>query len=221
MMGFPSNETEVIELFRLIQDRLGWRIAYLQTAFPDAIIESEDGDRLIVEFEYHAKDFKYHGHDPDGCDLIICWRNNWLEAPLPIQALEICAYNEVKVLNSMFYRFILERERCKAAERKSESLVRKFRESEQEIERLKTVIESMKNLKFKITAQHDLSGIATFYTNTVRDCEQINTFIDLVLATSEGQAIFDWMGTADIPNKEQTDLILAKQRRHDHETDRN
>lgn len=84
---FPSNEAETITLYKLAQDKLGWRIVRLQTRFPDAIIENARGQRLIVEFEYLAKNFKLHKHDKDGCDLIVCWRNNWGDAPLPVWEL--------------------------------------------------------------------------------------------------------------------------------------
>ena len=84
----PSNEAETIELFKLNRDQLGWRIVHLQTAFPDAIIENARGQRLVIEFEYLAKNFKAHGHDPDGCDLFVCWYNNWPASPLPVW--EIC-----------------------------------------------------------------------------------------------------------------------------------
>jgi hypothetical protein len=84
---FPSCEREVVGLFEVFQSLLGWRIVHLQKNFPDAIIEDEDGNREVVEFEYAARNFKYHKHDPERCDRIICWYNNWPDAPLPVWAL--------------------------------------------------------------------------------------------------------------------------------------
>jgi hypothetical protein len=86
----PTNEAETIALYQAAQDRLRWRIVHLQTAFPDAVIENGQGKQLIAEFEHKARNFGYHGHDPTGCDLIICWRNNWPDAPLPVWALDEC-----------------------------------------------------------------------------------------------------------------------------------
>lgn len=86
----PKNEAETIALFKLAEPVLGWHIVHLQTAFPDAIIESADGQRLVAEFEYLAANFKAHGHDPSGCNLVICWRDNWPGASLPVWALESC-----------------------------------------------------------------------------------------------------------------------------------
>jgi len=86
----PTNEAETIELYKLVQEQLGWRIVHLQTPFPDAIIENASGQQLVAEFEYTAKNFKAHGHDPAGCDLVICWTNGWADAPVPVWALEDC-----------------------------------------------------------------------------------------------------------------------------------
>lgn len=83
----PTNEAETIALFETMQERLNWRIIHLQRAFPDAVIENGDGVHLVAEFEHKAKNFEYHGHDPNGCDLVIAWENNWPDAPLPIWAL--------------------------------------------------------------------------------------------------------------------------------------
>ncbi len=84
----PKNEAETLALFKILQERTGWYIVREQRAFPDVIIENETGAQLVAEFEYKARNFRHHGHPTDGCDLVICWRNNWPDAPLPIWALE-------------------------------------------------------------------------------------------------------------------------------------
>lgn len=89
---FPSNEAETITIYKLAQDKLSWRISHLQTAFPDAIIENSRGQRLVIEFEYLAKNFKAHKHDKDGCDLIVCWHNDWGDAPLPVWELRTIGF---------------------------------------------------------------------------------------------------------------------------------
>lgn len=99
---FPSNEAETIVLYKLVQKHLGWRIVHLQTAFPDAVIENHNGIRLTIEFEYLARGFKRHGHDfGSGCDLVICWRNDWPGAPLPVWALEDCAKEEARIVEEL------------------------------------------------------------------------------------------------------------------------
>jgi len=84
----PTNEAETIRLFTLAGDLLGWRIVHLQERFPDAIIENSRGQRLTAEFEYCARNFQQHGHNPRGCDLVICWCNLWPDATVPVWALE-------------------------------------------------------------------------------------------------------------------------------------
>jgi len=84
---YPANEAETIALYRALEDRLVWRIVHLQNAFPDAIIEDREERQLRAEFEFVASNFREHGHDPAGCDLIICWWNDWPDAPLPVFAL--------------------------------------------------------------------------------------------------------------------------------------
>lgn len=108
---FPSNEKETIALFKLMQDYVGWHIVHEQTKFPDLIIKNGNGAQLLAEAEYLARNFKVHGHDPQGCDLILCWHNNWPNAPLPVWALEDYARNEAAVigdlLNQSFMRYIV------------------------------------------------------------------------------------------------------------------
>jgi len=87
-MAFPQNEAETIELFRFLEPWIRWRIVHLQTRFPDAVIEYQNGARLIAEFEHSSANYRAHGHPDEGCDLIVCFRDNWPDAPVPVWALE-------------------------------------------------------------------------------------------------------------------------------------
>ena len=40
-----------------------------------------------IEFEYESRNFLQHLHDPNGCDLIVCWEHNWPECPLEVVEL--------------------------------------------------------------------------------------------------------------------------------------
>ena len=42
-----------------------------------------------IEFEYESMNFQRHGHDPKGCDVIVCWRHNWAECPKNIEVVEL------------------------------------------------------------------------------------------------------------------------------------
>ena len=99
-MKFPKNERETILLYKLLQKQLGWKITYLQESFPDAII-SKDGRNLKAEFEYRAQTFRHQAHPPERCDLLICWHNDWPDAPLPVWALDETAQEEAEAVETI------------------------------------------------------------------------------------------------------------------------
>ncbi len=87
----PVNEAGVIYLFGTMAEQLGYVVTRMQTDFPDCEamrrIEGNRWQRLRVEFEYESRNFVKHGHDASGCDLIICWANNWPECPVEVLEL--------------------------------------------------------------------------------------------------------------------------------------
>lgn len=44
---------------------------------------------IIIEFEACSKNFKKDKHDPNKCDLIVCWEDDWKERPSNIDVLEL------------------------------------------------------------------------------------------------------------------------------------
>ena len=85
----------VVSLFAQYAQGLGFVIMEIQAPFPDATLyEISSGELVRAEFEFMARNFKSHGHDPDGCDLIICWENNWHECPLPVLELNLFHIDE-------------------------------------------------------------------------------------------------------------------------------
>jgi hypothetical protein len=93
LLRAPVNELGVIYLFALVSKRLGYSIEGIQADFPDAIAKrklpgQKHWESIRIEFEYESSSFKKHGHDPKGCDLIICWEHNWKECPLPVLELQ-------------------------------------------------------------------------------------------------------------------------------------
>jgi hypothetical protein len=82
MKHTPTSEQEVVVLFSLLLPYLPMRLELdeVHEQFPDCLawrIE-EDGWRSLIriEFELYASSFRTHGHDPDGCDLIVCWEDD-------------------------------------------------------------------------------------------------------------------------------------------------
>jgi hypothetical protein len=87
----PVNELGVIFLFGAMSWQLGFVIHKLQAEFPDCEAMrrvSEDRCQLVkIEFELDSRNFLRHMHDPNKCDLIVCWRHNWPECPLEVLEL--------------------------------------------------------------------------------------------------------------------------------------
>ena len=89
----PVNEQGVVFLFGMICRELGYVVESVKTGFPDCeakrMIRGKSGkwQRVRIEFEFWSRSFKAHGHDPDLCDLIVCWEHNWPDCPLEIMEL--------------------------------------------------------------------------------------------------------------------------------------
>lgn len=89
----PINEQGVVFLFGMLAFELGFVVESVGSAFPDCEGKrrvSRRGDmweRVRIEFEYLSRNFRDHGHDPNGADLIICWEHNWDDCPLEVLEL--------------------------------------------------------------------------------------------------------------------------------------
>jgi hypothetical protein len=85
----PENEQGVVFLFAdLARRRWGMRIEILQAGFPDCVA-FQRGKRTRIEFEFRSSNFRVHRHDPKGCDLIVCWIDDWSSAPPGLRVLEL------------------------------------------------------------------------------------------------------------------------------------
>ena len=87
----PTNELGVVALFAGLANTLGFGIERLQPGFPDCEAKQRvhgGWRRVRIEFEYQSRNFQRHNHDPAGCDLIVCWEDNWPEAPLEVIELK-------------------------------------------------------------------------------------------------------------------------------------
>ena len=93
MTNAPVNELGVMVLFGMVAAGLGLQVESVQGKFPDCIAKRQVApgkwQYLRIEFEYESKNFKLHGHDPKGCDMIVCWRHNWKECPEEIEVVEL------------------------------------------------------------------------------------------------------------------------------------
>jgi Homing endonuclease associated repeat len=93
MTNAPVNELGVMVLFGMVAASLGLQVESVQGKFPDCMAKRQVApgkwQHLRIEFEYESKNFKLHGHDPKGCDMIVCWRHNWKECPAEIEVVEL------------------------------------------------------------------------------------------------------------------------------------
>jgi hypothetical protein len=89
----PVNEQGVVFLFGMICRELGYVVEIVKSGFPDCeakrVIRGKAGkwQRVRIEFEYSSRSFKVHGHDPDLCDVIVCWEHNWPDCPIEVLEL--------------------------------------------------------------------------------------------------------------------------------------
>jgi hypothetical protein len=83
----------VIFAFGLVARQLGFAVLRFQPGFPDceALREKVKGQlqRERLEFEFESKNFLRHRHNPNGCDVIVCWKHNWKECPGNLEVIEL------------------------------------------------------------------------------------------------------------------------------------
>src|ERR1039458_2295379 len=85
----PTSGQEFVVLFSLLLPHLPIRLELdeVREQFPDCLAcrVNEDGTRspVRIEFELYASNFTDHGHDPNGCDLIVCWEDDLSGFPVP------------------------------------------------------------------------------------------------------------------------------------------
>lgn len=95
----PVNENGVIFIFGKVIEDLNMYIEEIKTGFPDCVGRRFTGrgwKKVYIEFEYKSSHFRDHGHDPKGCDLIVCWEHDWPECPVEVIELK----EEIKTLPS-------------------------------------------------------------------------------------------------------------------------
>jgi hypothetical protein len=95
----PVNEQGVVFLFGMICRELGYVVEIVKPGFPDCEakrrVRGKPGmwQRVRIEFEYQSRSFRQHGHDPDQCDVIVCWEDNWPECPIEVLELRSSLLN--------------------------------------------------------------------------------------------------------------------------------
>jgi hypothetical protein len=89
----PINEQGVVFLFGMVALELGFIVESVTIGFPDCeakrCVSRKQNlwERVRIEFEYQSRTFRDHGHNPDQCDLIVCWEDNWPDCPIEVLEL--------------------------------------------------------------------------------------------------------------------------------------
>ncbi len=89
----PINEQGVVYLFGMISHELGYMIESIRTDYPDCEgkrcfdKENNKWEHVQIEFEYKSSNFREHGHNPEQCDIIVCWEHDWKNCPVEILEL--------------------------------------------------------------------------------------------------------------------------------------
>ncbi|MFC1485719.1 hypothetical protein ACFL55_01670 [Candidatus Latescibacterota bacterium] len=75
----PINEQGVVFLFGRVLEDLNLYIEEIRIKYPDCVARRYTGkgwERVYIEFEYQASNFIQHSHDPDECNIIVCWEDD-------------------------------------------------------------------------------------------------------------------------------------------------
>ena len=92
LCNVPVNEMGVVFLFGMLARELGFSITRIQREYPDCealrLMDDDRWQRIWIEFEFESRNFLEHQHDPEKCDLIVCWTNNWPECPIEVLELK-------------------------------------------------------------------------------------------------------------------------------------
>ncbi len=83
----PLNEQGVVFLFGKVAHDLNMYVEEIKPGFPDCIARRFVGkgwERVRIEFEFMSSNFRAHGHDAGGCDIIVCWEHDWQDCPIEV-----------------------------------------------------------------------------------------------------------------------------------------
>ena len=77
-------------MFGMVSSKLGLIVEAIQSVYPDCeakrCVDRKQNrwQHVRIEFEFKSSNFREHGHDPAGCDLIVCWEHDWPTCPVEV-----------------------------------------------------------------------------------------------------------------------------------------
>lgn len=88
----PRTEQEVVCLFGALLPYLNERLIVRKVgaAFPDCLaVRADNGALVRIEFELYGSNFVLHGHPYDGCEMLVCWRDDRRVWPNGFRVVEL------------------------------------------------------------------------------------------------------------------------------------
>lgn len=86
----PVHETGVVFLFGMIARDLGMYVEFVRPHYPDCRAKRYIGkgrwQEVRIEFEHRSSQFN---HNPEECDMIVCWEHDWKQCPKTIEVVEL------------------------------------------------------------------------------------------------------------------------------------
>jgi hypothetical protein len=85
----PVNEQGVVLLFGMVAHDLGFLVEAVGTGYPDCRAKQriKGGQYVEVEIEFEFTSSRFN-HDPDKCDLVVCWEHDWPQCPIEVLELK-------------------------------------------------------------------------------------------------------------------------------------
>lgn len=124
-----EDESGVRKAFQQLHKEFGFsKILVSRTQFPDYVLKDKKGKRVLAEAEFKATGARNHGREltDGGCDLIICWYDDWPDCPVEI--LELSRRIIQPVAFSGFNRENEELRRISEAVKKYDAITEKARQ---------------------------------------------------------------------------------------------
>jgi hypothetical protein len=88
----PVNEQSTLALFAVLAVSLGFRIIKCRSRFPDILAERRVTEAAVeqvdIEVEFLSRAYLHH-HHPHRPIILVCWQNNWADAPPNIEVIEL------------------------------------------------------------------------------------------------------------------------------------
>jgi hypothetical protein len=92
----PTNKLGVVFLFGMLSEHLGIEVESIQSGFPDCdgkrLLPDGAFERIRIVIEFRSTEFYYHKHNPNRCDVLLCWEDDWSKGSHEIEVIELKSF---------------------------------------------------------------------------------------------------------------------------------